>query len=346
MSAAWQYYICTLLVYTGVNVIAVWGLNLQFGLGGILNFAFIIFPAAGAYTTAVLTLGPASATGGYEHYIIGARLPWPLPLLAAAGVGALLATVIGLFSLRPRRRDYQGLVLLTVSFICSVVVTSQVNLFNGATGLASIPHPLAGVLNTDPTTYGWFYVGLTAVVVTCVYGVVHRLTASPWGRTVRAMRENPRALQALGTNVMRRELAVFVIGGAIAAVSGAVLVQFVTAYSPSSFGIGETFIFFVCIIVGGIANTFGVALGVVVVLTGFVEGVQYLPFLSVGQNAEALQSVILGVLILVALYVRPRGLVPERRRVFAGAPRRRHESPAEPEPVPDASRTSDPAPST
>ena len=58
MSVAWQFYISTVLVYLGVDVIACWGLNLQFGVAGLINFAFIIFQAAGAYTAAVLTLGP------------------------------------------------------------------------------------------------------------------------------------------------------------------------------------------------------------------------------------------------------------------------------------------------
>ena len=59
MSVAWQFYISTVLVYLGVDVMACWGLNLQFGVAGLVNFAFIIFQAAGAYTAAVLTLGPA-----------------------------------------------------------------------------------------------------------------------------------------------------------------------------------------------------------------------------------------------------------------------------------------------
>jgi branched-chain amino acid transport system permease protein len=63
MSQAWQFYFITLIVYTGVDVIALWALNLQYGLGGILNFAFVIFQAIGAYTASVLTLGPASASG-------------------------------------------------------------------------------------------------------------------------------------------------------------------------------------------------------------------------------------------------------------------------------------------
>ena len=63
MSVAWQFYISTVLIYLGVDVIACWGLNLQFGVAGVVNFAFIIFQAAGAYTAAVLTLGPAQPRG-------------------------------------------------------------------------------------------------------------------------------------------------------------------------------------------------------------------------------------------------------------------------------------------
>src|SRR5262249_56983586 len=59
VSVAWQFYISTVLIYLGVDVIACWGLNLQFGVAGLVNFAYIIFQAAGAYTAAVLTLGPA-----------------------------------------------------------------------------------------------------------------------------------------------------------------------------------------------------------------------------------------------------------------------------------------------
>ena len=78
MSVAYQYYVVTLLVYFGVNAIACWTLNLQYGVSGVLNFAFILFQAAGAYITGVLTLGPSSGSG-FQRYILGASLPFPLP---------------------------------------------------------------------------------------------------------------------------------------------------------------------------------------------------------------------------------------------------------------------------
>jgi branched-chain amino acid transport system permease protein len=316
MSQAWQFYFITLIVYTGVDVIALWALNLQYGLGGILNFAFVIFQSIGAYIASVLTLGPASASGGYEHYILGATLPWPLPLLAAFLAGGILALLVGLFALRPKRTDYQGMVLLTVSLIAAVVVTSQVNIFNGSSGVVGVPRPLNSELNLGLVDYGWFYCALTAVVVGVVYLLVHRLTSSPWGRLVRATRENPTAVLALGGNVDRVRMQVFVIGGAIAAVSGALLVQFLGAWAPASWSTTETFIFFVCVVVGGLGNNFGAALGALVVLTILDNGLQYLPVLQYSPDVGAVQTVAFGLVIIVFLWFRPRGLVPERRRRF------------------------------
>jgi branched-chain amino acid transport system permease protein len=317
MSQAWQFYFITLIVYTGVDVIAVWALNLQYGLGGILNFAFVIFQSIGAYVASVLTLGPASASGGYEHYILGATLPWPLPLLAAFLAGGALAFLVGLFALRPKRGDYQGMVLLAVSLIATVIVTAEVNIFNGSSGVVGVPRPLASQLNLGLVDYGWFYCALTAAVVGLVYLLVYRLTSSPWGRLVRAMRENPTAVRSLGGDVERLRMQVFVIGGAIAAVSGALLVQFLGAWAPSSWTTTETFIFFVCVVVGGLGSNLGTALGALVVFTILGNGLQYLPVLQYTPDVGALQTVAFGLIVIAFLWFRPRGLVPERRRRFA-----------------------------
>jgi len=79
-----SYYLSTVAIYFGVDLLAAWGLNMQFGWAGIPNFAFIIFQAVGAYVTAVLTLGPDTGANSYQHYVLGMQLPFPLPLLAAA----------------------------------------------------------------------------------------------------------------------------------------------------------------------------------------------------------------------------------------------------------------------
>ncbi len=99
-----EFYVATVLVIFGVDVLAAWALNLQFGFAGVPNFGFIVFQAAGAYVASVVTLGPSTPTG-YQRYVFGANLPFPVPLVLAAAAGAALAAVIGLFAVRrmPRR---------------------------------------------------------------------------------------------------------------------------------------------------------------------------------------------------------------------------------------------------
>jgi branched-chain amino acid transport system permease protein len=316
MSATLQFYVITLLVYFWVNVIAALSLNLQFGVAGVMNFAFIVFQAAGGYAAAVVTLGPSTASG-YQSYIGGSSLPWPVPLLVAAVAGALLAWLVGLFAFRPARRDFQALVLLVVSIIATVLVSSEPQWFNGSAGLAAVPQPFSSSIGGGLTGYGWFYVGLSGAVCVVMFFLVRRLTSSPWAERLRAIRDNPIAAATMGINVRKEQIRVFVAGGAIAAVSGAVLVQFIGSYSPADWGYTETFFYFTAIVIGGLGNNFGVCLGVTVVFAGILESVRFLPqFNNVSNLSDALPQIGVGVLIVVFLWFRPEGLLPERRRGF------------------------------
>jgi branched-chain amino acid transport system permease protein len=312
VSAFWSY-AATLLVYLGVNTIACWGLNLQFGVGGVMNFAFILYQAMGAYITAVLTL-PAAATQVDERYILGWHLPWPLPLAGAAVAGAVLALAVGSFALRPARRDFQATVMLVVSIIAATLVTSEQGWFNGNQGLFGIPQPFAASLGLGIDGYYWFFVAVTAGAALVALFGTDLITSSPWARKLRAMRENADAAAALGVNVRAEGIKAYVIGGAIAAVSGGLLVEFIGAWSPAAWGTGETFIFFVAIIVGGLGNNFGAFFGAFLVLGVFLELPTYLPQFASANTEESLQSAAIGVLILAFLWFRPQGIFPERRR--------------------------------
>ena len=317
MSAGAQFYITTIAVYAGVDIIACWALNLQLGVAGVLNFSFIVFQAAGAYTAAVLTLGPTSTYSGFQHYTGGASLPFPLPFLAAAAVGGLLAVPIGLVALRRLRSDYQAVVMLVISVIATTVVTNDVGLFNGSAGLSLVPQPLQGALGLSPLSYSWFYVGLTAVICLLVYLVVRRITASPFGRSLRAMRDNEQAIEALGRHVLGKRLIVMVIGGAIAALSGAVLVSFIGIWSPSAWDYPETLVFLAAVIIGGVGNNFGAVVGALIVPVAFAEGTRFLPQIGRPGLIEALQWVAIGALIIGFLWFAPQGLIRERPRKFA-----------------------------
>jgi branched-chain amino acid transport system permease protein len=314
-----QFYLSTLLIYLGIDVMACWGLNLQFGVTGLVNFAYVVFQAAGAYTAAVLTLGPSSGNGGFQQYIGGAHWPFPLPIIAAGVVGGLLSLAFGVIALRRLRSDYQAMVMLVMSLIATSVVTNQEGLLNGPNGLSIVPKPLASILNLSPNAYQWFFVALTGLFCLIVYLFVHLVTGSPLGRALRSVRENESAAAALGKNVAGLRLLAFVSGGVIAAVSGALLVEFISAWSPGSWLFPETFVFFAALIVGGAGNNFGAMLGALLVPIAFLEATRFMPPFGYPGLVDALQWVVVGVLTLVFLWFWPRGVVPERKRRFAEA---------------------------
>ncbi|MCU4187247.1 branched-chain amino acid ABC transporter permease [Acidiferrimicrobium sp. IK] len=310
------YYLLTLAVYVVVGVIACWGLNLQFGDTGVLNFAYILFVAAGAYTASILSLGHPNSSS-YQHYFWGAHMPWPIPWLAAAVVGGLLGLLVGLLVLRRLRGDYQAMVLLVVSIMGSYIVSADPGFLNGGVGLALIPQPFKGVLHLSQVGYEVFYLALALLAAAVVFEVVRRIHISPLGRVLRAVRENEAAAAAVGHNVAAVKLLVMVIGGAIAALAGAIEVQFIAAWAPAGWDYTETFGLFAAVIVGGRGNLGGVALGALLVQGLFLEGTVLLPNIGNPALIGAIQWMSLGALILIFLYFRPQGVLPERRRTYS-----------------------------
>jgi branched-chain amino acid transport system permease protein len=317
------YYAVNLLVYAGVDIIACLALNLQFGVSGIVNFSFIVFQAVGAYAAAVLSMPPDSANGGFQTYVGGLQLPFPVPWIGGAVAGGLLAIPVGLVVLRKLRSDYQAIALLVLSVIANTVITNAVTLFNGAAGLALVPPPLSDRFDPNTENYQYFYVGLTAVCVLIVALAAARILNSPYGRTLRAMREHELAATAIGKNPVGLKMSVFIVGGLIAGLSGAILVGFIQLWAPSVWLYPETIILFAAVIVGGRGNNIGAILGALLVPVGFEEVTRFFNTSStIGPPGliPALQWVAIGLLIIGFLWFRPEGVRPEPRKVFEGAP--------------------------
>jgi branched-chain amino acid transport system permease protein len=309
-----QFYASGVLVMLFVNVIAVWGLDLQYGVAGIYNFAYVMFQAAGAYTAAVLALHPSGYYGAAQHYVGGYDLPFPLPLLGATAAGAVLAVPVAFLALRRLRGDYQALAMLVLSLVATGVVRAGTGLFNGVTGLSFVPAPLADALGLTPVGYQWAYAGLTALACGLVYLVVRAVTGSPFGRVLRAVRDSESAVTALGRRAGRVRTVAFVLGGAIAGLSGGLLVQYVGAWAPGSWTYPETFLVFTAIVVGGSGNLLGGVVGALLVPILIVEGTRFLPEIGYPGLTASLDWVVMGLVLLGFLWWRPRGLVPERRR--------------------------------
>ena len=296
------------------------GLNQQFGVAGVTNFGFIIFQAAGGYTAAILAMPPDSANGGFQSYIGGWNLPFPLPWIGAAVVGGLIALPFTFLVGRRLRGDFAAVGLLVTAVLLNLLATNYVPLFNGDAGLSLIPEPLQGEFSPQSRGYQWGFAVLAVAARARglpVPAAHHRV----------AVRADPagHARQRRGRRLARQEPAVAAHRNARArrghrrAVAEASWSRYITTWSPAAWGYAETVVLFAAVIIGGAGNHRGALLGAVLVPVGFEEVTRFIPTSNnLPPNLiPSLEWVAIGLLIVVFLWVRPQGVLPERKRVIA-----------------------------
>ena len=320
MTSAQLFYMFNLLIYAGVDIIACLGLSQQFGVAGVTNFGYIIFQAAGAYTAAILSLPNQSANGAFQSYIAGWNLPFPVPLIGATIVGGLVALPFTFLVGRRLRGDYAAVGLLVTAVMLNLLVTNYRPTLNGAAGLSLVPSPLQGEYNPQSTGYQWVYSAGALLLAVGAYLLVRRVTELPYGRSLRAMRDNDLVADSLGKNLLAQRAAMLVLGGALAGLSGGILVGYINLWSPAAWGYAETIVLFAAVIIGGSGSHPGAVLGAILVPVGFEEATRYIPPFGPPGLVEDLQWVAIGLLILVFLWFRPQGVLPERRRKIGAGP--------------------------
>jgi branched-chain amino acid transport system permease protein len=311
------FYVFNLLIYAGVDILACLGISQQLGIAGVSNLGFIIFQAAGAYTAAILSLPSSSSNGAFQDYIGGWNLPFPLPWIGAAVVGGLVALPFTFLVGRRLRGDFAAVGLLVAAVMLNLLVTNYKPLFNGDAGLSLVPAPIQGKFDPQSVGYQGVYAVGTLVLAGLTYLFLHRITESPYGRTLRAMRDNDVVADSLGKNLRALRAAMLVLGGAIAGLSGAILIGFISLWAPSAWGYAETVVLFAAVIIGGSGNHKGAILGAILVPLGFEEATRFIPPVESQPGLiPALQWVAIGLLIVTFLWFRPQGILPERRRVI------------------------------
>ena len=316
-----SYYIINLLIYAAVDAMACLGLNQQFGVAGVTNFGFIIFQAAGGYAAAILALPDQSANGGFQSYIGGWNLPFPVPLIGAAVVGGLLALPFTFLVGRRLRGDFAAVGMLVTAVLLNLLATNYRPALNGDAGLSLIPAPGGQQFSVQSSGYQWAFTAGALAACALVYLFVRRITESPYGRSLRAMRDNDLVADSLGKNLLSLRTAMLVTGGAIAGLSGGILVSYISTWSPAAWGYAETVVLFAAVIIGGAGNHLGAILGALLVPVGFEEVTRYIPTSNnLPPNLiPSLEWVAIGLLIVVFLWVRPQGILPERKRVIKTA---------------------------
>ncbi len=318
-----SFYVINIVIYAAVDAVACLGLNQQFGVAGVTNFGFIIFQAAGGYAAAIISLPPDTVNGAFQAYIGGWNLPFPFPLIGAAVAGGLVALPFAFLFGRRLRGDFAAVGLLVTAVLLNLLVTNYRPLLDGDAGLSLIPTPLSsGMFSAEPLNYQWGFAVAAVVGCALIYLLVRRITESPYGRSLRAMRDNDLVADSLGKNLLSMRTAMLVVGGAIAGLSGGVLVTYITTWSPAAWGYAETVVLFAAVIIGGAGNHLGAILGAILVPVGFEEVTRYIPTSnSLPPNLiPSLEWVAIGLLIVIFLWARPQGILPERKRVIKVMP--------------------------
>ncbi len=314
--AAIVFYLATVVNYFFIYNILAWGLNIQFGYAGILDFTYITFMAVGAYVAGVTSLGPQQPGTGVV-YILGWHLPFPIPILLGGLAAAVLGLIVGLLAINRLRSDYLAIVTLSVGIILYSLVGNLTGLFDGFDGLVGVPEPLNGQVHLGVNTYSIFYMAVSGAVMLLLWFFAQRLRASPLGRTMRAIREDVDVAEAFGKNTFRIRLSAMVIGCFYAGVGGALLIGFVGAFSPDGWSTQETFIIWAILLIGGRGNNWGSVVGSFLVIALLSEATRYLP--TIPNNAflePALRNIVIGAGLIVVLRFRPQGILPERKAHF------------------------------
>jgi branched-chain amino acid transport system permease protein len=307
-------YAVTTLILVGIYAVMALGLNLQWGYGGIFNAGVAGFFAVGAYTSAILT------SPGSPQLVHAFALPVPIGLLGAMIASGLVAYAIGRICLR-LESDYLAIATIGIAEILRLVVRNQQAYTGGAFGIPNLPRPFDGL------GLPWSMIGFLGVVVLCivlVYAAQERLSRSPWGRVMRAIRDNPRAAAAVGKDVGAFRLQAFVIGSMAIGLGGALSAHYFKFIGPEATEpLFTTFIVWVMVIVGGSGNHRGAILGALAVwliwsMTEFATS-RLLPQDWAVRAAYA-RILLIGLLLQVVLQRYPQGLLPERVGATRGRP--------------------------
>jgi branched-chain amino acid transport system permease protein len=298
------------------------GLNLQFGYTGLLNFGYVAFFLVGAYGTAITV-----NEGG----------PFWLGLLVGIVAAVLLGLILGLPTLR-LRADYLAIVTIAGAEVLRILVRGpgEDSLTQGVFGIQRfaddffdlnfIPNGTYGIGRVSFTErglwvvlWGWLFVAIFAFVVA-------RLVRSPWGRMLRAIREDEDAARSLGKNVFAIKLQSLVVGGVIGALAGMLLAIDRQSVNPDTFLPVVTFAIYTVVILGGPGSRVGPVLGAIVYwfviqfTDGFARGAireGWIPeWLLTSEDVGALRFALVGLGLMLLIIFRPQGILGKREELF------------------------------
>ncbi|HEV7369152.1 branched-chain amino acid ABC transporter permease [Arenibaculum sp.] len=304
-------YLVGLLTMGGIYGVLALGLNVHWGFTGLFNAGIAGFFAIGAYASALATSAPS------PDHVGGFGLPIPVGLACAMVFSGAVAWAVGRICLR-LRSDYLAIATIGIAEILRLVLKNEAWLTNGSRGISNIPRPF------EDLGLPWAqiaFLGVVLAILGAVYLLLERGWRAPWGRVMRAIRENDRAAEASGKDVVRLRLEAFVIGSMIMGLGGALMAHSFKYIGPQATEpLMTTFLVWVMLIVGGSANNRGAILGAMVIWAIWSATELFTARLPPDWAVRAayVRVFMVGLLLQVVLQRFARGLLPERPPTPAG----------------------------
>ena len=281
-------YLLHILVIAGIYTILTLSLNLIVGYTGLASLGHIAFACIGAYASSLLALSLGIS-------------PW-IGLIVGAILASILGVIIGYPSLR-LKGDYLALATLGLGIIVYSIAKNWVSLTRGPMGLPGIPRFSLFGWEISAT---WSYLVLVFVFVFITYFAIKNITNSPFGRILKGVREDEISVMAMGKNVNKYKLIVFVVGAFFAGIAGSLYAHYITFIDPSSFTVMESIVVLLMVVFGGMASLRGSFAGAVILVI-FPELLRFLGMPS--SVAAPLRQMIYGLLLIVLMIWRPQGLL-------------------------------------
>jgi branched-chain amino acid transport system permease protein len=289
-------YLIAMAVSAGIYALMALGVNVMWGFAGMVNLGLVGFFAVGAYVSALLTKGGAAIAFG---------------MASAAIVAAAVGVLVSLVTVR-LRGDYLAIVTLGFAETIRIVASNAIGLTNGTDGISGIPGPYRGVIS--PEAFNLLYLAIVAVIVAIAYFCIERLRASPFGRVLRAIRDDQQVTAVAGKHVTLYKVKAFAFGSAALGLAGALYAHYTSYIAPDIFVPLFTLYIKLALLVGGLGNNRGAIVGafaIVFLLEASRFAIPLIPGVTPVQGA-ALREFMVAALLIVMLRYRPAGLIPEK----------------------------------
>lgn len=339
-------YIVSFAAMASIYAVLTLGLNVHWGYTGLFNIGVAAFFSVGAFTSALFTTRmPEGAFASFTVQWFGFGAPFLVGIVAAGVVSAVLAWLVGKPTLR-LREDYLAMATIGIAELTRLVFQNERWLANGPQPLRGIPQPLHCLVEDPvcawlpgplrqlfeplaPRDYVWVYLLVVALVLFVVYLVLQRVLRSPWGRVLRAIREDEASASAVGKDIEKFRMQAFVFGAFVMGVGGALYAHYMVAIDYSHFNpLYATFLIWVMLMLGGSGNNRGAILGAFVIW-GVWTGTAFLidqlrPALAaispdMPARAPYLRFTLVALLLILILLFRPAGILGEEKYVSSEA---------------------------